>query len=347
MSNKKFEPNGLGTAIGSMPHVDPQEACSLVLTHLPEAPVWPQLPQRAFLENMYVQFSEGFPGVMLEEERIWVNRSQDLSNSLEQLYTAYLENNTDHSAIGHEYAEGFHAFLDVVGKDTQKTVKGQVTGPISFGLTVTDQDQRPLLYDDVLADALAKHLRLKAAWQEKTLSAIVPNTIISVDEPYLASLGSAFISVPREQVITLLEETLGGLSGLKAIHCCGNTDWSVILQTSIDILSFDAYSYGETLSLYAPEVKSFLNQGGVIAWGIVPNDEQALAKETETSILDRLENVMELLSKKGLSHDAIRSQCMITPACGLSSLSTWGAAKALELTAQVSAGFRKRHWGQN
>ena len=347
MSKGKFKLNGLATAIGSMPHVDPQEACSLVLTHLPEIPAWPQLPKRSFLENMCAQFSEGFPGVVLEEERIWIDSSQELSRPLEQLYAAYLEGSINHSAVGYEYAEGFHVFLNMVGKTDEKAVKGQVTGPISFGLTVTDQDRRPLLYDDVLADALAKHLRLKAAWQEKALSAISPNTIISVDEPYLASLGSAFVSLPREQVVTLLEEVLGGISGLKAIHCCGNTDWSVLLQTSIDILSFDAYNYGETLSLYPSEVEGFLSRGGVIAWGIVPYDEQALAKETEASLLDRLEDTMGLLSKKGIGYDALKSQCLITPSCGLGSISTSAAARALELTAAVSAGFRKRHCEQN
>jgi len=347
MSKGKFKLNGLATAIGSMPHVDPKEACSLVLTHLPEIPAWPQLPQRSFLENMYAQFSEGFPGVVLEEERIWIDSSQDLSKPLEELYAAYLEGSLNHSAVGYEYAEGLHVFLNMVGKTDEKAVKGQVTGPISFGLTVTDQERRPLLYDDVLADALAKHLRLKAAWQEKTLSAIFPNTIISVDEPYLASLGSAFVSFPREQVVTLLEEVLGGISGLKAIHCCGNTDWSVLLQTSVDILSFDAYNYGETLSLYPTEVEDFLSRGGVIAWGIVPNDEPSLAKETEASLLDRLEDTIGLLSKKGIGYDALKAQCLITPSCGLGSISTSAAERALELTAAVSAGFRKRYCEQN
>jgi methionine synthase II (cobalamin-independent) len=218
-----------------------------------------------------------------------------------------------------------------------------VTGPISFGLSVTDQNRRPLLYDEVLADAIAKHLRLKAAWQEAALKDVCPKTIISVDEPYLSSLGSAFVSTSREQVITLLAEVLGGISGIKAIHCCGNTDWSVLLQTSLDILSFDAYNYGETLALYPDEVNSFLSRGGVIAWGIVPNDEQALNKETKDSIGDRLEKTMGLLSKKGVSYDTIKSQCLITPSCGLGSISIKAAARALELTAAVSADFRKSH----
>ena len=45
-------------------------------------------------------------------------------------------------------------------------VKGQVTGPVSWGLTVADQNRKPVLYDDVLAEAVAKHLRLKATWSE-------------------------------------------------------------------------------------------------------------------------------------------------------------------------------------
>jgi methionine synthase II (cobalamin-independent) len=343
MTKRGFELNGLATAVGSMPHVDPQKACSLVLTHLPEIPAWPQLPRRSFKENMYVQYSEGFPGVVVEDERIWVDRSRDLSKPLEHLYSAYLENQIEKYAIGTDYAAGFPVFLKEAKKIKPKAVKGQVTGPISFGLTVTDQNRRPLLYDEVLADALAKHLRLKAAWQEKALSSISPNTIIFVDEPYLTSIGSAFVSFPKDQVVTLIDEVLGGISGLKGVHCCGNTDWSALLQTSLDILNFDAYSYGESISLYPAEVKSFLDRGGVIAWGIVPNSEDNVSRETAASLVDRLVETMGLLSKKGINYDTIKSQCLITPSCSLASMSPEAAASALETTARVSAEFRKKH----
>jgi hypothetical protein len=292
---------------------------------------------------MYAQFSEGFPGIVLEDDRIWIDRSRDLSDPLERLYGDYLGGAIESSAMGRDYAEGLYLFLETAGGRAPKAVKGQITGPISFGLTVTDQDRRPLLYDEVLADALAKHLRLKAAWQQQRLSELCPTTILSVDEPYLSSLGSAYVALPRDQVLTLLGEVLGGISGLKAIHCCGNTDWSVVLETGIDILSFDAYNYGESLSLYPSEVRSFLDRGGVIAWGIVPNDEPSLARETEVSLLDRLDQLMDLMAGKGVSRDLIRSRTLITPSCGLGSISAAGAARALELTARVSAGFRRRY----
>ena len=347
MADETFELNGLATAIGSMPNVDPQEACSLVLANLPDVPAWPQLPKRTFTENMYAQFSEGFPGIVLEDDRIWIDRSRDLSDPLERLYADYLEGAIERGAVGPDYADGLYLFLKTIGGQNPKAVKGQITGPISFGLTVTDQDRRPLLYDEVLADALAKHLRLKAAWQQQRLSEVCPTTILAVDEPYLSSLGSAYVAISRDQVVTLLDEVLGGISGLKAIHCCGNTDWSVLLETSLDILSFDAYNYGESLSLYPSEVKRFFDRGGVIAWGIVPNDEPSLAKETESSLLNRLTGLMDLMASKNVSRNALQSRSLITPSCGLESVSAAGAARALELTARVSAGFRQTHTAHN
>jgi len=324
-----------------MPHIDPKEACSLVAKFLPEIPAWPQLPKRSFLENMYAQFSEGFPGVVMEGDRIYVDRAKDLEKPLEQLYACYLENEVEKYTISPDYAAGLHAFLET--ELSPFAVKGQVTGPISWGLSVTDQERRPVLYDDTLADALAKHLHLKAAWQEMKLKAISANTIIFVDEPYMASFGSAFVSISREQVVGLLEEVFSGISGLKGVHCCDNTDWSVLLSTSLDILNFDAYNYGYTLALYPDEVKAFVDRGGVIAWGIVPSDEQALKGETAKSLLDRLDEEIAALDRKGIPFHQVLSQCLLTPSCGLGSISEEGAAWALELLAGVSNELRQRY----
>jgi len=338
----RFEFSGLATAVGSMPHTDPKEACSLVAKFLPEIPAWPQLPRRSFLENMYAQFSEGFPGVVIEEERIYVNSATDLETPLAQLYASYLENNVEKYAISPDYATGLHAFLETELGSPFAT-KGQVTGPVTWGLAVTDEHRRPILYDDTLADALAKHLHLKAAWQERELKAVSPNAIIFVDEPYMASVGSAFVSLSREQVIGLLEEVFAGISVLRGVHCCGNTDWSILLATSLDILNFDAYNYGYTIALYPEEVKAFLERGGVIAWGIVPHDEKDLNGETVKSLIDRLEDEIGNLDRKGIPFRQVLSQCLVTPSCGLGSISEEAAAWALELLAGVSKELRKRY----
>ncbi len=332
----------LATTIGSMPHTDSSAACSLIARYLKDIPAWPQLPKRSFQESMDVQYSQGFPGVVVKENTIHVDRSQDLAKPLEQLYAAYLANDTDKYPVSSDYAAGLYAFLNLENL-SPRAVKGQLIGPVSWGLAVTDSNNRSIIYDDVLGDAVAMLLRLKAAWQEKALSQISRNTIIFVDEPSMASFGSAFFSLTKEKVISLLEEVLGGIVGLKGIHCCGNTDWSVLLQTSTDILSFDAYNYAQSLSLYPSEIKKFLEKKGAIAWGIVPNEAEALANETVASLKDRLEEAMAPFTRKGIPFKELLKQGLLTPSCGLARLSSEETAQALELLAELSTAIRKRY----
>jgi methionine synthase II (cobalamin-independent) len=336
-----LDPQLLPVSIGSLPHRDPKAACAVLRTRFRELPAWPQLPKRSFLENMYVQFSEGFPGLVLEDGRVYVDRTRDLSPELERLYVACLEEDIDSYAMAPAYAAGF---VEFVRGDFQGciAVKGQVTGPVSWGLTVLDQDLRPILYDEVLADAIGKHLRLKARWQERELRRLRPTTITFLDEPYMSSFGSAYVAVTREHAVALMEEVLSGLEGSKGIHCCGNTDWSLVLSTSTDIISFDAYDYAESLALYAPEVAEFLQRGGIIAWGMVPRESDALAEETEASLANRLLAAMELLVKKGIPLDDLLAGSLVSPSCGLASLSVAEAERALELTYGLSEEMRAR-----
>ncbi len=336
----RIEFNCLPTMIGSLPYTKSAEACEEVFHYLKDIPAWPQLPRRDYKENMYVQYSEGFPGMVVKEDSMYVDRQSDIDTPLEALYAAYLENEFERYAITPDYASGLYQFLSTI-KVKPRVVKGQVTGPFSWGLTVTDETKKAILYDDTLADAAARLLRLKATWQEKQLSRISKNTIIFVDEPYMVSFGSAYVSVSREKVIKLLEEVFGGISGLKGVHCCGNTDWSVLLATSTDIISFDAYNYAVSLSLYLKEVKEFLASGKVIAWGIVPDNEEALAKETVASLKDRLEEAMAPFTRNnGIRYSQLLEQSLLTPSCGLASLSENAAAQALQLLSELSVKMR-------
>jgi methionine synthase II (cobalamin-independent) len=338
-----IEFNCLPTAIGSMPHTDPSEACSQVSRYLKDIPAWPQLPRRSPKENMYAQYSEGFPGAVVKEDSIYIDRTQDLDKPLEKLYSAYLDNDFNKYPISPDYAAGLHRFLALENL-TPLAVKGQVTGPITWGLTVADSEGKAIIYDDILGDAMAKFLRLKASWQEKELRKIFRNTIIFVDEPYMASFGSVAVPLSREKVVSLLDEVFAGIRELKGVHCCGNTDWSVLLGTSVDIVSFDAYNYAQSLSLYPSEIKSFLDRKGAIAWGIVPNDEPSLAGETVASLKDRLEEAMAPFTRKGVPFRQLIEQGLLTPSCGLASLDTTeAAARALELLAELSQMIRKRY----
>jgi methionine synthase II (cobalamin-independent) len=340
----KADFNCLGTMIGTMPQTNAADACKQTLQFLKDIPAWPQLPKRSFLENMDIQFSQGFPGVVIKDEKIYVDRAKDLNPPLEALYSAYLENNFAKYPVTADYAAGLQQFLTY--RDISvKAVKGQIAGPITWGMTVKDNDKRAVAYDDVLIDACAKLLKLKAAWMENELQRISNNTIIFIDEPYLTSFGSSYFSLSREKVVSLMEEVFSGIKGFKGVHCCGNTDWSLVLSTSLDILSFDAYGYAESLTLYPEAVKKFISRGGGIAWGIVPNEETVLQKETVNSLFDRLGETIAPFTRKGIDipFRQMINQGLLTPACGLLRLTPEAAGQALELLSDLSEKIRSKY----
>lgn len=344
----EFEFGCLPTAIGSMPHSDPEEACSIVMKHLSSIPAWPQLPTRSSRESMNIQFSEGFPCAVVDEGKIHIEPSANFEAELKQIYIDCEQNNSDKYGVSAEYAAGLHAFMSKVKR--AEIVKGQITGPITWGFAVTDGDGKSVLCDETLAGALAKFLRLKAMWQENALRKISRHPIIFVDEPSLVFLSSTYlylphekVSIPREKVTALLEEVFEGIEGLKGMHCCGSTNWSLPLNTTIDVLSFDAYNYASSLARYSDEVKNFFGRGGNIAWGIVPNNEESLAKESVSSLRDRLGEAVAPFTRNGVSFKQILRQSLLTPSCGLAGLPYEAACQALELVAGLSADLRGRY----
>ncbi|MFC1967056.1 methionine synthase [Chloroflexota bacterium] len=342
MTNTEF--NCLPTMIGSMPHADAGEACALVRRFLKDIPAWPQLPRRSFLENMYVQYSQGFPNVVVDApaQKIFVDNSADYSRSLEALYAAYLAEDALKFPVGEDYAAGLHRLLGMTDL-SPRVAKGQITGPVTWGLTVPDDTGKAIIYHDILGDAVPKLLKLKAAWQEQALSRIARDTIIFIDEPYMSAYGSVGMNLSKEKIASLEEEVLEGIQGLKGIHCCGNTDWSILLETSADIISFDAYGFAQSLSIYPDAVKKLIDRGGCVAWGIVPNEAKALAGETAASLKDRLEEAMAPFTREGVPFRQLIKQGLLTPSCGLDGLSVEAAERCLELLAELSVNIRKKY----
>jgi len=314
----KFDDSFIATGIGSFPHEDERKAFRLIFEDFSEIPFWPQLPKRSFLEGMVVQYAQGFPSLKWDqkEQRVWVDISHGFEREIEKFYQQLEANELEPFQITEDFARGLRILKDLASEGHRKKIryiKGQITGPITFGLALTDQEGKPIFYDPTLKDILIKHLSLKARWMERKFNDLFPGipTIISFDEPSLSSFGSAFSSLNREDVIHSLNECLDAVKGLKGIHCCGNTDWSVLLSTNLNFLSFDAYGYLETLSLYPKELKRFLERGGILAWGIVPTSE-AILKEDSQNLVARFKEGLKILSNKGIDPNLLQ-RAILTP----------------------------------
>jgi methionine synthase II (cobalamin-independent) len=341
-----FDSPFASTGIGSFPHRNEKEVYPLILQNFPEIPFWPQFPKRSFLEGMVLQFSQGFPNVKWDERRqtAWVDTAQGFDQEVDRFYGWLEDRALEPFKIKEDFAKGI-GFLEVLASTDYskkiKYIKGQITGPVTFGLALADREQRPIFYEPTLREILVKLLSSKARWMEERFNRILPGvkTIISFDEPSLSSFGSAFSGLNREEVIVSLNECLDAVNGLAGVHCCGNTDWSLLLSTNLDILSFDAYGYLETLALYPKELSKFLERGGLLAWGIVPTSG-AIEKEDSKSLVERFRIGVNTLSEKGIDATLLQ-RAIITPSCGTASLPIPLAERVCQVTSEVSKRLRE------
>jgi methionine synthase II (cobalamin-independent) len=337
---KRF--NFVATGVGTMPFTEPAAACTLIFQHVPEAPHWPQLLRASSSEGMIDQFLEGAPGVVEEGGKAYL-RALEPYQEWEQFYADYEGSNLDAFAVSAERAQGLQPFLEEIGqREPPPFVKGQVTGPITLGLTLKEEEGAAAFFNQDLRDMLVKLVAMKARWQEETFRRILPQaeTIIFLDEPILSSYGSAFMNVSREDVITALKEVCAPLQGLKGVHICGNTDWPMIMEAGLDIINFDAYYYLPSFLLYAEQLRAFLEAGGAIAWGIVPTDDEELKNIQPPELFGKLKEGMDQLAAAGIPHGLLVERALITPSCGAGSLSEDGARRAYEMTAEVAALLR-------
>lgn len=318
------------TGIGSLPHRDAEEACSLVFESF-DIPFWPQLPNTSFTEFMVPQYSEGMPFLRIDNERqtVWIERNS--SDELERFYETWTDNSR--IAISADYAAGLHSFIKSLSTRRFPVLKGHVTGPLTFTLGLKDSGGRPVYFDEELREISLMLLKAKAKWQIDVLRDHADDVIIFIDEPILSALGSSgYLGVSGDEALRLLKETSDAIrseGGISGIHCCGNADWPMVIKSGVDIVNFDAYDYTEALSLYPGELRGFLDKGGLLAWGIIPTSD-AITGEKPESIRRRFDLGLRELSR-GIPEGLLLSNIMLTPSCGTGSRTIQETTKIFQL----------------
>jgi len=312
------------TAMGIMPHNDVSKALELALSL--DIPFWPQLPHVSFYEDMYAQSSESFPGIVVapENEKISFDTAR-FNQELGDYSLRMTDSNT--FALSQKYSAVYHRFL---AEDLQDypAIRGQVTGPVSFGFRVTDQDARPIIYHDEVRTLLFDFIQRKANLQYRQLKEKNPNAFVWLDEPGLGWVFSGLSGYNDIQARQDYHSFLAGFEGPRALHLCASVNLPYLLALGIELLSFDAYQLELMPKGYADAVAGFLTDGGIISWGIVPTDSERLSKETPENLANLLINYWEVVSRNtGLPAKVMAEQALIAPArCCLKNVGRVGAS---------------------
>ena len=207
----------------------------------------------------------------------------------------------------------YHKFLEMDLSD-RPAIRGQLEGPISFGLNVLDQDKRPILFEDTIRPFMFEFMSKRINVQLKRLQQMNPNAFMFVDEPGLQFLFSALSGYDSTKAKSDMEQFFSMVQRPRGIHLCGNPDWDFLLNLDLDILSLDIYQNGEVFSSYSKSIKNFLDRGGVIVWGVVPTNFEPFEAENIRSLETRLAGVWDVLHAKGIDREFLLSKSLISPA---------------------------------
>ena len=236
--------------------------------------------------------------------------------------------------LGVKFISSFKIFVVLI-----RLRKCQLSGPVTVGFQVTDPKGAPAFYNPTLREILVKTLAAQARWQASRLKTLGLPVLLFIDDPGLYSYGSSSaVGLGRTEIQEALKEMIEAIRAedcFTGVHCCAGTDWSLLFDLPLDLVSFDAYEYFPSLQVYAPSLDGFLERGGALAWGIVPTSQKAW-QEDSSSLQRLLEEKMKTLVRQGVNESRLRSQFIISPTCGTGTLDAALAEQVYRLTAELA-----------
>lgn len=315
---------GLATGVGSLPHLEADDAVAAVLAVHRTFPSAPQLPERDAREGMLVQWLRALPEVEVGADGGFTADPRRAGEVRPQL---------DDDAHG-----GLLAFLSTCAAlpEPPARVKLQLTGPLTLGLALLDAGLPT-------GRAFGRAAEAVRAWSDllvRRCHRMLPNThpVVVLDEPGLVvwqrdddpPLG-------HEEATDLLSGALAEIDAATGVHVCGDGHRRMALEAGPDLLSFPVRPevLGDAVAL-----GRFLEAGGWLAWGAIPTDRP---------VGDQADHWWRVLvglwcdlTRAGCDPTRLRTQAVITPGCGLAHHGQRQAERILGLTVDLAERVRQQ-----
>jgi hypothetical protein len=303
---------GLATGIGSLPHSDARVAATVSVEGTPRLPAAPQLPNRDPRESMVAQVACALPEVTVGPDgAIAVDHR--------------VEPTPPRARLDGRIHGGLLAFVDVLSArpDPVHRVKLQLTGPLTLGLALT---RAGLPAPRAFARA-AEAVRAWVPVLERRVERRLPGAelVLFLDEPGLVAWRAEDEPFERERSVDLLSHALATVHGVAGVHVCGAGDRRLALEAGPDLLAIEV---AEDVVEDGAPLARYLEGGGWIAWGAVPTDRPV--GDSGDPLWRRLAAVWCELTRRGCDPLLLRTQAVISPACGLAGHGPTQAARALQ-----------------
>jgi hypothetical protein len=313
---------GAVVGIGSLPHRDASAAAAFAISEFDIATI-PTLPNLSPAETMLGQGIVGRAGLGLADDGM-IEVADREAPAASDLSAGAL--------IDADGFAGFRAFLDLAGKISfdGTAVKWQFVGPVTLGVAL----HRAGLPTDVAFDLAQATVRSALIELSDEVTAALPNSpqMVIIDEPWLVDLMSPGFPIPPDEAIDRMSGAMAALPAttLGGIHCCGASDIATLLASGPSVVSVPVSA---DLLDYAGYLTRFLDDGGTIAWGVVPTGGPVPSRPDRA--WRELSDLWCGLVQRGCDPVQLRRRSLVSPECGLASHSVSVARSIARLTADV------------
>jgi hypothetical protein len=301
-----------------MPQADLAECVDAAVRSCPALPFWPTRPLAVPAEAMIRQWALGLPGVGDGEAGdglAWVGRDRAPGRA----------------GLAPEAAGSLDRFLEVLGSRPPGWLKLQATGPVTLALELP-AGGRPAFGVPAARGPLALGYAARVRSVVTRVREALPawKVLLVLDEP---SLGGQAVAERPELAVELWRGLGATGAELTGLHCCATPPWGLVLDLDPQLVSFDAIRDGDAAT-DDPAFRRLVESGSAVAWGLIPADgADAGAAPDPEETADRLLDLVEWTAGDYLPEVLARS--VITPTCGLASLSGDEAVRRLRVATEV------------
>jgi len=345
MSRLRQRPRFAATMIGMVPYQDVKKTVEILLENFPEAL---RLP---VVTRSFSWIGEGMPCLKADWDRNEFSMvpPEEREQEVIEFYDRLERDDLDFFATTPATAPFYYEVLETIRKVRPAELKWilfQIPGPIVLGDSLKQRNGNPAFHHETLRDILVKTVSMKSRWMEKWIGKEMPDVQVICDqpEPTLVLFTSAGGSGSREGVLDAIRGGFAGVTSPRWVHCCANIDWSLLTDSDIDVINFDAYMHWEKVPLYSKELNGFLERGGSLAWGIVPVTEELLSGETVQSLVAKLEKGIDLFVKSGIDEERLAASSWVLPSCETVLLTPGQSDRVFSMTREISE-IMKRKYG--
>ncbi len=227
---------------------------------------------------------------------------------------------------------GFRSFLDLAAavRHDGDPVKWQFIGPVTLGIELM---RTGMPSSRAFAEATAI-VRSRLVELDRAVADTLPNSpqLVILDEPSFGAVMSPDFAIPADEAVDLLSSAMAALpsSTVAGVHCCGPCDLAMLLASGPSVVSIPVAA---DVVEWAGYISRFLDDGGTIAWGVVPT-EGPLPMSADRH-WRALSDLWCALVQRGCDPVLLRQHSLVSPQCGLAGHSAGVARRIARLTSEV------------